>query len=277
MTKPIKTFVINLDRTIDNYNRQLPYLLSLGLDVHRFRGVDGKKNEHLQYRHIIDSMYYNFVCTSTLSISLSHILVSTYITELIDKNDNNDPYFLIMEDDAYPLYNRDTFQSIIDKTVSDIESFDKNWDIILLHEDNICNTYINKCDDFSYNIQSSSTSFAAYLVSRSGALKISTEKDFFYNLDKTTSNKKYKKYKTKVNLFFTNETTSDNRSTIHNSLSRFIEDILNRFFIIKGEKKWNDILNYKVMKVPLIDCELTNIHIIVLIGIIVFYILYIYL
>ena len=271
MSNPIKTFVINLDRTIDNYNRQLPYLLSLGLDVHRFIGVDGKKNEHLQYRHIIDTMYYNFVCTSTLSISLSHILVSTYITQLIDKNDNNDPYFLIMEDDAYPLYNRDTFVSIINKTVSDIESFDKNWDIILLHEDNICNTFINKCDDFSYNIQGSTTSFAAYLVSRRGALKISTEKSFFYNLDKTTSSKKYKKYKTKVNLFFTNEKTSDNRSNIHNSLSRFIEDIFDRFFTIKGEKQWNDILNYNVIKVPFIEYELTNIHIIIILCIIVFY------
>lgn len=54
----LKTYVINLDDYINNYNKQLPYLLDLGLIVERFSGINALKNEHLktEYQQYISSL-----------------------------------------------------------------------------------------------------------------------------------------------------------------------------------------------------------------------------
>ena len=41
----LKTLVINLDDYINNYNKQLPYLENLGLNVERFKAINAIKNE----------------------------------------------------------------------------------------------------------------------------------------------------------------------------------------------------------------------------------------
>ena len=44
----LKTFIINLDDYKENYNKQLPYLKSIGLKVERFSGINALKDEHLK-------------------------------------------------------------------------------------------------------------------------------------------------------------------------------------------------------------------------------------
>lgn len=42
----LKTLVINLDDYIQNYNTQLPYLESIGLNIERFSGINALKGKH---------------------------------------------------------------------------------------------------------------------------------------------------------------------------------------------------------------------------------------
>jgi len=267
----IKTFVINLDRAIDNYNRQRPYLESLGLDVYRFSAIDAGKDEHLQYSHIVNSIYYNFVPKNIISASLSHTFVCKYIQELI-QNGNTDPYFLIMEDDAYPLYNKENFHNHLQSTISDIHTIDKDWDIISLHIDGPCSDYTNTCKD-NYYISATSASFAAYLISRNGLIKLANETIFWYSDIMTSINGKYRKYKSKKNLFWTDEKNSNARENVN---TQFIEKILNRLFILRGEKTWNHILNYRVLRIPIIKKDVTNYNFLILLFIILLFILVFY-
>jgi len=265
----IKTFVINLDRSIENYNRQRPYLESLGLDVYRFPAIDGSKDEHLQYSHIVDTIYYEFVPKNIIAIALSHTFVCKYIQELI-QNGNTDPYFLIMEDDAYPLYNKEHFHKHLQSTIRDIHTIDKEWDIISLHIDGPCNNFTNTCKN-NYHISPTSASFAAYVISRNGIIKLANE-NIFWHIDGMTSiNGKYRKYKSKKNLFWTDEKNSTNRekSILH------IGKILNTLLPLKGEKTWNHILNYKVFRIPIIKKDITYHNICICMSIIILLIIFI--
>ena len=252
MVYPIKTFVINLDRSIENYNHQRPYLESLGLDVYRFRAIDGSKDEHLQYSHIIDTIYYELVPKNIISATLSHTLVCKYIQSLIE-NGNTEPYFLIMEDDAYPLYNKQQFHKHVETTIHDIHSIDKDWDIIALHIDGPCSDFLNTCKE-NYYISPISGSIAAYLISRNGVIKLANETIFWYVDLITSLHYKYRKYKSKKNLFWTDEKNSNAREK---SDTAFIEKILNTLLSLKGEKTWNHLLNYRALKIPIIKKEVT--------------------
>ena len=79
----LKTFVINLDEYKANYNKQLPYLESLGLKVERFKGINAIKDEHLnpEYSPYISTYALNFTPKSIIGCSLSHILCCKYIYE----------------------------------------------------------------------------------------------------------------------------------------------------------------------------------------------------
>jgi len=265
----IKTFVINLDRAIDNYNRQRPYLESLGLDVYRFSAIDAGKDEHLQYSHIVNSIYYEFVPKNVISTSLSHTFVCKYIQKLIQNGNNTDPYFLIMEDDAYPLYNKENFHRHLQSTIRDIDTIDKDWDIISLHIDGICSDYTNTCKD-NYYISTTSGSLAAYLISRNGLIKLANETIFWYHDIMTSINGKYRKYKSKKNLFWTDEKNSTAREIVN---IRYIEKLLNKLLPLKGEKKWNHLLNYRVLRIPIIKKDITSYNICVCICILLFIVL----
>jgi len=124
----IKAFVINLDGSEDNYNKQKPHLENIGLDVYRFKGINGNKNEYLEYKKYINPIALKISPKSTIGCSLSHILLAKYISE-----NYNDQYYLIFEDDAYPveLYNtKNNFYSKLYKTIDEVNKINKDWDII---------------------------------------------------------------------------------------------------------------------------------------------------
>jgi GR25 family glycosyltransferase involved in LPS biosynthesis len=77
---PLKAFVINLDEYKDNFEKQKPYLENLGLEVHRFKAINGNKDEHLQYKSYIHPLALEFTPKSAIGCTLSHILVAKHIS-----------------------------------------------------------------------------------------------------------------------------------------------------------------------------------------------------
>ena len=108
----LKTFVINLKDYRNNYKKQLPYLENIGLDIECFNGINALKDEHLNpiYKEYISKFALNFTPKSVIGCALSHILCCKHIYENYIINESSyggkTPFFLIIEDDAYPKYNK---------------------------------------------------------------------------------------------------------------------------------------------------------------------------
>jgi GR25 family glycosyltransferase involved in LPS biosynthesis len=86
----LKTFVINLNDYIENYNKQKPYLEEVGLKVERFSGINALKDEHLnlKYKSNISNFAKNFSPKSVIGCALSHILCCKYIYNTFIKSYN---------------------------------------------------------------------------------------------------------------------------------------------------------------------------------------------
>jgi len=232
----MKTFVINLDKYQDNFNYQKPYLENVGLEVYRFKGINAIQNEHLEYKEMINPQALNYCPNSILGCSLSHILLSLHITNL------DSEITLIMEDDAFPKFDKELFQNKLKNTINDIQILDKDWDIIQLHSDAPFPTYNTYC------IHPLCGSTAAYLISKKGAIKMSKEKSTWHIDIHTSANPKFKKYRSKENLFWTKEETSLNRNLNSSLLTNLISEFLTIIIPLRGEKTWNDFLNFKMIK-----------------------------
>lgn len=268
----LKTFVINLDNYKENYIKQLPYLESIGLKVKRFSGINALKDEHLNpiYKQYISNFAFNFTPKSVIGCALSHILCCKYIYEnYINIEDNNiacgaisPQYFLIMEDDAFPKYNKTEFYERLNKTIYEIQILDPNWEIIQLHSDCLYST------NDSYNTHFFTGSTAAYLISESG-LKKNLKSKILSHMDFVEHNFiRYKKYRAKENLFYTNEKDSLNRN-INNSknlsyyslyFKSYILELINKYthlFKLRGEKSYANFLEFKILKLPYFKKEYT--------------------
>jgi GR25 family glycosyltransferase involved in LPS biosynthesis len=233
----MKTFVINLDKYINNFIYQKPILENIGLKVERFRAINALENEHLNYKKYINNISLDFCPTSIIGCSLSHILLS----ELIDKEQYE--ITLIMEDDAFPIYDKKNFNKLLKKTISEISILDKDWDIIQLHSDAPFPTY----ETYFTHFLSGST--AAYLISKKGAEKMKNMKATWHIDIQTSANSKFKKYRSHYNLFWTKENTSVNRSEKNLFLTNLYGNILTQIIPLRGEKTWNDFLKFKILKI----------------------------
>ena len=260
----LKTYVINLDDYISNYSKQLPYLLNIGLIVERFSGINAIKNEHLkpEYQQYISSFAKNFAPKSVIGCALSHILCCKHIkSNYSEKTNDPMPYFLIMEDDAFPLYNSEEFYEHLNKSIYEIQLLDSKWDIIQLHSDGVLPT------KDTYNTHIVCGSAAAYLISLNGINKTLTSK-IYNHIDLVMHNFiTFNKYKTKENLFYTNEKTSLNRGQVTSKLnykyyslflkSKFCE-LLNYYTHIiplRGEKNYQHFFEFKILREPLFEKE----------------------
>ena len=213
--------VITLDRTIDNFYKQRPYLMEAGIFPKRFRGVDSKLGEHLGYGNNLTPNCKDFCPNGVIGCGLSHILLAKQLYE------GGSQLALVLEDDAYPLVadlNKE-IKKVILETPSD-------WDIIKLH-----------CD-FCQNGTSDPTggSTAAYLVNKSGLEKLSNMKlnfhiDMQWNMDKTLN-----VYKSKQNIFWADEKQSENRDSTSTFLGKFN-------FNKTGQKTIDNVLSFKVFKI----------------------------
>ena len=256
--KNLKSFVINLDDYKKNYDKQSSFLQDIGLYAERFIAINAIKNEHLEkkYSKYISNFAIHFTPKSVIGCALSHTLCCKYIYDNYFYNNNYD-YFLIMEDDAFPKYNKEEFLYKLNKSLQDIEILDKNWEIIQLHSDAFFpteNTYI------AHYICGST---AAYLISKKGILKSINEKVISHADFIQHNFIKYNKYRVKQNLFYTDEKNSLNRvySNKYNFYKISVEiksKILEYLKIpLRGEKKYNNFLEFKLLKFPYFDKEYT--------------------
>ena len=269
----LKTFVINLDEYKENYNKQLPYLKSMGLSPHRFSGINALKDEHLnpEYQEYISTFALNFTPKSVIGCALSHILCCKYIYDnFINSNNNNSsyggktPYFLIMEDDAFPGHDLDRkkLYDELNKTLSDIQFLDPNWEIIQLHSDAFFPT------SETYNTHPVCGSTAAYLISKSG-LEKNLKHKILSHMDFIEHNFiKFRKYRAKHNLFYTNEKESLNRNInktknySYYSLytKSYLLELINKYthlLNLRGEKSYVNFLEFKMIKMPYFKKEYT--------------------
>ena len=233
----MKTFVINLDKYLNNFTYQKPFLENIGLKVERFRGINALENEHLNYKKYINNISLDFCPTSIIGCGLSHILLS----ELIYKEQYE--ITLIMEDDAFPLYDKENFNKLLNKTIYEISILDKDWDIIQLHSDALFPTYET---DSSHILAGS---FAAYLISKKGAEKMKNLKLSWHIDIQVCTNSKFKKYRSHYNLFWTKENTSLNRTENNLFLTNLYANILSQIIPLRGEKTWEDFLKFKLLKI----------------------------
>ena len=274
----LKTFVINLDDYKENYIKQLPYLESIGLKVERFSGINALKDEHLkpEYKQYISNFAFNFTPKSVIGCSLSHILCCKHIynnyinTDNNNNNNNNNiargaispQFFLIMEDDAFPKYFKEDFLNRLNKTIYEISLLDSGWEIIQLHSDAFFAT------NETYNTHPVCGSTAAYLICKFAIKKILNFK-ILHQIDFVEHNFiTYKKYRSKENLFYTNEKESLNRIINKTKnfkyyslyLKSYALELFNNYtnlLNLRGEKKYEHFLEFKILKIPYFKKEYT--------------------
>ena len=186
-------YVINLDRQIENYQRVADAMDDLGgFNVQRVSAVDGKRGEHLGQSET------TWLCKETcpdsvIAIALSHKRVAKMIL------DSGVDYALVLEDDAIPI--KDGFHEKLQRTLAEVPD---DWDIINLYCQGVCPK-----DSIHMSLGGGST--VAILVSRSGARKI-VDMKIKTHIDLQT-NFGLRKYKSRHNLFETDESDSTNRAT----------------------------------------------------------------
>ena len=260
----LKSFTINLDDYKVNYEKQASELLKLGLVSERFSGVNALKDEHFKssYKKYVSNFALNYTPKSVIGCALSHIMCCKYIYKnYIKKRESREGlvnYFLIMEDDVFPLYNKDEFYEKLNKTLYDIQILDNNWEIIQLHSDGIMPTIE------TYSTHIGSISAAAYLISKT-AIKKTLKSKIYSHIDLIHHNFiNYNKYRAKENLFYTDEKTSLNRIVSYklSSYSLFLKSKLFEFINyytniiqLRGEKKFLHYFEYKVFKEPFFNKE----------------------
>lgn len=268
MLEHIRTSVVNLDKYIENYNIQKPYLENIGLNPERFSAINAIDDQHENYRDKLTFFSKHFTPKSTIGCSMSHILLSEklYTEEMLSKT-SNIKFFLMMEDDCFPVekYNtRESFEKILSDTINDITLIDPHWDIIQLHSDALWPTHA------TYHTHFFCGSTAAYLLSRRGLHKMVNEK-VTNHLDFVTQNFiKYNKYRSRHNIFYTDEANSLQRKNTNLISLKLKKSIIEKFIPLRGEKDWGHFLQFKIIKLPGTNHDLTGNEIIdYLFGIII--------
>ena len=202
-----------------------------------------------KYKNNISKIAQFFTPKSVIGCALSHILLAKHIL----LNDYNEPYVLIMEDDAFPIeLDKNSFLNNINTTVKTINILDPSWDIIQLHSDS-CYPCPN-----TYTTHPLCGSTAAYLISNRGAAKMGNLKVMSHIDIHTSSSIKFKKYRAKENMFWTDEKISVNRIDSNNILLKFKSFILTKLIPLRGEKTWDHFLNFKILRIPGINKEFTG-------------------
>ena len=227
------TYVVTLNKDL---GEQGDALKKAGLDPIIFHGVDSRKDEHLQYIDQINPRCLIMCPKSVIGCGLSHILLAKKIYY------TGASIALIIEDDAYPKV--DNLEDEITKTLNEVPD---DWEIIKLHCD-------IRCKD-GQNEVGRNGSTAAYLINRRG-LEIMMNTKVLQHIDwqQTTI---LKLYKSKVNLFWTDERKG---STNRIQQSTFVSNIMDVVKpITSGEKTWDDALSYKILRIPFTNIEINGI------------------
>ena len=245
-------YVLSLNKTL---GKQGEALKKAGLDPIIFQGIDGRKGEHNYYENRMDPLFKKIGTKGSKGASLAHLMLCKKLYE------EGVELALILEDDAYPFENIN-LNDEIEKVLNEVPD---DWEIIKLHCDMFC------IDGSNQQTSLFNGSSAAYLINTKGlhVLNNTTLKLQFDNYINIVN----KVYKSKTNLFWTDETVSSVRPSNDKYIFSYI---LNFLFPIKtGEKTWDIWLNMKYFTIPFTTIEVTKIQlwtfIFVVTGLIIFY------
>jgi GR25 family glycosyltransferase involved in LPS biosynthesis len=223
----------------DDLGPQEEALNNAGVYPELFRGVNGNQGEHEQYTDKIASYCKKFCPNNVKGATLSHMLVCEHIYK------TGAPIALVLEDDAYPIEGVD-LDAEIDKVLSEVP---EDWEIIRLHGDAFTKKNTNKVEKSPIKLNGSA---AAYLVNHKSAYKMSQIKvNGFIDL---YQNETFNIYKSKNNLFWTDESASGARSKRPPWLGPIMDTVMP---FTNGEKNWSMGLSYNIFYIPWLDIRLS--------------------
>ena len=229
-------YVITLN---ENLGEQGEKLKEVGLNPITFHGVDARKDEHFLYTDYVDPDCLQTCPKSVIGCGLSHILLARHIYY------TGASIAIIMEDDAFPIV--ENINEEIQKVISEVPD---DWQIIKMHCDSHCKNGTNLIDTIV-------GSAAAYLINRRGMeIMMNTRVEKHIDIQQLDI---LKIYKTSTNLFRTDESSSTNKIKSGISVSPVLDYIMP---ITSGEKTWDDMASFKLIRIPVLDKELNVIQVI---------------
>jgi hypothetical protein len=237
------TFVISLN---EDLGKQGKALREAGLDPVLFKGVNGRKGEHSKYEDRLAPFCEHTCPGSVKGIGLSHILLAEHLYQ------RGVSLALILEDDAFP-FEKFNLEKEIDKVLSEVP---EDWEIIKLHTG-------GNCINGSNTNKKTNNSAAAYLINTQGLEKLRKLK-LVYHID-IQQNYTFNIYKSKMNLFWTDESKSTNRKDDTYFLAPILEYINP---VTCGEQNYNNILSFTLFRIPFTNIELTNYQVILILVLI---------
>lgn len=241
------TYVINLEKDKNKWKTMVENFKNTDIDIIRFNAIYGRNINKSLLNTKLKKFCKYFCPNPVVGCGLSHILLSEHFL----KNDNND-FCLVLEDDVTPLFKN--IKNEIYKIIYEIGN--KKWDVIKL----CCFGYCNY-DNISIKNKNTTFSTASYLLSRRGAnkiknIKLFTHIDLQYNFHLNIYISKYPIFITDVS---DSETSEDNKF-INNIFTYKINDYT-------PPLSW--IIQEKVLMLPYINFNITVIHLIILLVIII--------
>lgn len=239
------TYVINLEQDKNKWKQMKKNFVDTDIVLNRYNAIYGQNKKSIDKKNITNFCW-NLCPDAVLGCGLSHLTLMQKINK-----ENKYSYALILEDDAIPLY-KDLKKKIVN-IIKNVEDKDKDWDIIKLYCQGLCDYKKNtiKIPKFFHGAT------VAYLVSKKGITKISNMK-LVYHMDIQYAFSKLKIYKSIKPLFETSIEKS--RTSEKNTL---IKKIFN-FKISENTLPTYYYLEQKIIKLPIINYELTLYEIIIL-------------
>ena len=255
-----RTYVINLEKDIENFNILQKKLNKIGINPIRFNAIYGKEIKNFSKYDKYLSNYCKYFCPRGLvGCGLSHFTLLDKIHKDYLKTKDTE-YTLILEDDAIPLIkDKKEIEEIIPRIPRDC-------DILLLYCQGICN-YNKSNKEFikkKYNNYFAGT--VSYLVKNSSIPKLLKYKIYnhfdtqWYQFTNTINKCVYYKI-----LFDVDKSESYN-------VNLKLKNSLKYFDIIKFDNmSLLENFSNKIFRIPLFNFELTKIEVIIYIIIIILF------
>ena len=263
------TYIINLDSQPGRWMAQSKALAAVGMtDPVR---VPGTLASELSDEFLADNFTAKCAYTCPKSIigcASSHKKAAKLF---LDTSDDT-PFALVMEDDAYPLFKdiRELNTFIYENVPKDLSS----WDIYMLHCDGYCSNELKTGNNGS---------MAAYLLTKRGARKLIDYKfSTHLDIEMTYTPLVFTKIVAPKNMFWTDENSvmsSDDSTNRIKSISfdNPLNTIITPVVFNRGEKTVFHSLQYKAFRIPIINVELSYLHVkLITIFFITFLVVYLY-
>tara|TARA_Y200000002_G_scaffold311799_1_gene268900 strand:- start:249 stop:1076 length:828 start_codon:yes stop_codon:yes gene_type:complete len=259
-----ETYVINLQKDINNFYKLKNELNLRGIQPKRFNAIYGKNIKNFEkYNNYLSPYCKTFCPKSLIGSGLSHYILLEKIYSNHTKNSKS-KYSLILEDDAVPLFN----------SKIDIEKIIKKWpddcDILVLFCQGWC-----KYKEGPKLIKGTRFmgSAAAYLVKHNSIPKINKHKIIHYIDVQRFNTTDIKTYVYNPKLFDVNNDESYNIDLSINQNTKINKYLTKQLSL--NNINLVELLLFKIFRIPILDYELTSFDVlkIIFVILIIFFII----